>query len=30
VGEVRLERGLGVIVEIFSGTPGAEQEPDAT
>ena len=24
------ERDLGVIIEIFSGTPGAEQEPDAT
>ena len=24
------DRDLGVIVEIFSGTPGAEQEPDAT
>jgi methylmalonyl-CoA/ethylmalonyl-CoA epimerase len=23
-------RDLGVIIEIFSGTPGAEQEPDAT
>lgn len=24
------DRGLGVILEIFSGMPGAEQEPDAT
>jgi hypothetical protein len=24
------DRDLGVITEIFSGTPGAEQEPDAT
>ncbi|MGI8404299.1 MAG: VOC family protein [Thermomicrobiales bacterium] len=24
------ERDLGVILEIFSGTPGAEQEPNAT
>ena len=24
------QRDLGVIIEIFSGTPGAEQEPDAT
>jgi methylmalonyl-CoA/ethylmalonyl-CoA epimerase len=23
-------RDLGVIIEIFSGTPGAEREPDAT
>jgi hypothetical protein len=24
------DRDLGVIIEIFSGTPGVEQEPDAT
>ena len=24
------DRDLGVIVEVFEGTPGAEQEPDAT
>ena len=24
------DHGLGVIIEIFEGTPGAEQEPDAT
>ena len=24
------QRDLGVIIEIFSGTPGAEQVPDAT
>jgi hypothetical protein len=24
------DHDLGVIIEIFEGTPGAEQEPDAT
>jgi len=30
VAYLRTDRDLGVIIEIFSGTPGTEQEPDAT